>query len=225
MATHQYKSFFSVFLFVVVIVLAGLSPLALSENNYPLTTSLINTALQDEARAHQTYIVYSRKAAEENYPGIAKLFIALATSESIHAANFRKILVDLGVAVQEMPKITVKVESTKANLKKSTKVELDDIDRKYPEIIEKINPENHKEAIRYITYAWESEKQHRGLIKEIKSGTGIFFNFLARKIEDTYADFVVCKNCGSTLMELPLESCPICGKSVAFYKKIELVDR
>ena len=106
-----------------------------------------------------------------------------------------------------------------------TKVELDDIDRKYPEIIVKINPENHKEAIRYITYAWESEKQHRGLIKEIKSGTGIFFNFLARKIEDTYADFVVCKNCGSTLMELPLESCPICGKSVAFYKKIELVDR
>ena len=224
MTIRLYKLFFSVCLLVVVVVLTGLPSFALFDNNYPVTTSVINTASQDEARAHQTYIAYSRKAAEENYPGIAKLFIALATSESIHAVNFRRILADIGIAVQKVPEITVKVGSTKANLKKATQVELDEIDKKYPGIIEKIKPENHEEAMRFITYAWESEKQHRDFFKKIKTGTGIFFNLLARKIEDTDTDFLVCKNCGSTLTELPRESCPICGKSVALYKKIEAVD-
>ena len=211
-------------MFIGVMVLAGLPSFGLAGNDYQETISVIQTVSQDEARAHQAYIAYSRKAVEENYPGIARLFIALATSESIHAANFRKILSDIGIAVQEVPDTTIKVGSTKANLKKATQVELDEIDKKYPGIIEKIKSENHEEAMRFITYAWESEKQHRDLIKEIKSGTGIFFNLLARKIEDTNADFVVCENCGSTLMELPQESCPICGKPVALYKKIEIVD-
>ena len=209
---------------ICVMMLASLSSSGIAGNNYPVTISVIEVLSQDEALAHQTYIAYSRKAAEENYPGIARLFVALATSESIHAANFGKILSDLGVAVQKAPDTEIKVDSTKANLKKSTQVELDEIDKKYPGIIKQLKPENHKEAMRFITYAWESEKQHRDLIKEIKSGTGIFFILLARKIEDTDADFVVCENCGSTLMELPREICPICGKSVALYKKIEAID-
>ena len=224
MAIRLYKLFFPVCLLVVVMGLVCLPSFALSDNNYLVTTSVINTAFQDEARAHQTYIAYSRKAVEENYPGIAKLFMALATSESIHAANFKRILADIGVAVPEVPEITVKVGSIRTNLKKATQVELDEIDKKYPGIIEKIKPENHEEAMRFITYAWESEKQHRDFFKKIKTGTGIFFNLLARKIEDTDTDFLVCKNCGSTLTELPRESCPICGKSVALYKKIEAVD-
>jgi rubrerythrin len=209
---------------ISVTVLASLLSSSFAEENYPITISVITSVSQDEERAHRTYIAYSRKAAEDNYPGIARLFVALATSESIHAANFRKILSDLVVAVQKMEDTTIQVGSTKANLKKSTQVELDEIDKKYPGIIEKIKPENHEEAMRFITYAWQSEKQHRDLIKQIKSGTGIFFNLLARNIEDTDADFVVCENCGSTLMELPLESCPICGKPVANYKKIESIE-
>ena len=211
-------------MFICIMLLTGLSSFCLADNDYPVTVSVIKVVFQDEARAHHTYIAYSQKASEENYPGIARLFIALATSESIHAANFKKVLSDIGIMIQEAPETKIKVGRTKANLKKATQVELDEIDKKYPGIIEKIKPENHGEAMRFITYAWESEKQHRDLIKEIKSGTGIFFNLLARKIEDTDADFVVCENCGSTLMELPLESCPICGKSVAHYKKIEVVE-
>lgn len=209
---------------ICVMVLICLPSSELAGENYPVTISVIKTVSQDEARAQQTYIAYSRKAVEENYPGIAKLFLALATSESIHAANFRRILSNLGITAQQAPDLTIKVNSTRTNLKKSTRVELDEIDKKYPGIIEKIKPENHVEAIRFITYAWESEKQHRDLITKIKSGTGMFFSLLVRKIEDTDADFVVCQNCGSTLMEFPPDNCPICSESAALFKNIELVE-
>ena len=218
------RSLLTAGMLIAVNILAGLVSSSLAEENYPLTVSVITSVAQDEERAHRTYIAYSRKAAEENYPGIARLFIALATSEAIHAANFRKILSDLGVSEVKREKNLIKVGSTRANLKKSTKVELNEIDKKYPGILEKIQPENHEEAMQFITYAWLSEKQHRDLLKRIKSGTGMFFNLLAQKIEDTDAEFVVCENCGSTLIELPLEKCPICSESVENYKRIESID-
>jgi rubrerythrin len=208
------RSLLTVGMLIAVNILAGLVSASLAEENYPQTVSVITAAAQDEERAHRTYIAYSLKAAEENYPGIARLFIALATSEAIHAANFRKILTDIGVAAEKRKETPIEVGSTRANLKKSTKVELNEIDKKYPGILEKIQPENHEEAMQFITYAWLSEKQHRHLLKRIKSGTGIFFNLLAKKIEDTDAEFVVCENCGSTLIELPLERCPICSEYV-----------
>lgn len=127
---------------ICVMVLICLPSSELAGENYPVTISVIKTVSQDEARAQQTYIAYSRKAVEENYPGIAKLFLALATSESIHAANFRRILSNLGITAQQAPDLTIKVNSTRTNLKKSTRVELDEIDKKYPGIIEKIKPEN-----------------------------------------------------------------------------------
>jgi rubrerythrin len=100
-------------------------------------------------------------------------------------------------------------------------VELEEIDKKYPQFIEQITPENHAEAIQYITYAWEAEKQHRDLLKRIKSGTGIFFGLLTEKIEGSPSPYFVCQRCGSTLTELPPATCPICKGPAAEYKEIK----
>ena len=207
-------------LFAWIMVLAGPVQVALAEGNYPLTISLIKMVAQDEARAHQAYIAYSRQAVADNYPGIARLFIALAASESIHAANFNRILADLGAAPPGMMGADVKVGSTRDNLKIAIQVELNEIDKIYPAILVKIQPENHEAARRFVNYAWKSEKQHRGLIKKIQAGTGVFFDQLDRQIGDSKVDFVVCQNCGSTLQELPRKRCPICGEPVSRYKKI-----
>jgi rubrerythrin len=78
-------------------------------------------------------------------------------------------------------------------------------------------------AIRNIKYAWQAEEQHRDLLKKVLSGTGIFFGVLAKKIEKADVQFFVCQRCGSTLIELPEDVCPICKSPVAVYKELERI--
>lgn len=205
------------FISAFALLLASVS----AQSKYPKTISILQTLYTDEIQALHNYTAYAQKADSENYPNIAKLFVALATSESIHAHNFKNLLSDLGVELAGTSKPEIKLSSTKQNLKHATEVELEEIDSKYPRFLEKVKPERHEAAIRYITYAWESEKQHRDLIKKIQSGTGMLFGLLTKKIEENPAYYFVCQNCGSTLTELPEDTCPICKESASMYKKIE----
>jgi rubrerythrin len=189
-------------------------------SNYSGTIQILQNLYKDEIQAFHNYRAYARKAESENLPNIAKLFVAFATSESIHARNFKTILSELGSEPQEQLEINLEVSSTKNNLGRATKVELEEIDKKYPQFIETLKAENHEAAIQFTTYAWESEKQHRDLIKRIKSGTGIFFGLLKKEFIETPTDYFVCQNCGSTLTEIPETICPICGSPAAKYKLI-----
>jgi rubrerythrin len=182
---------------------------------------VLQSLYRDEAQAFNNYHAYARKAIAEGYPNIARLFISIATSESIHARNFKDQLSALGTPEEELAELKLEVFSTRKNLKFATAVELEEIDRKYPEFIEQITPENHAEAIQYITYAWEAEKQHRDLLKRIKSGTGLFFGLLTQKIEGSPSPYFVCQRCGSTLTQMPQASCPICKGAAAEYKEIK----
>jgi rubrerythrin len=192
-----------------------------AQSKYPETISVLQTLYLDEIQAFNDYQAYAKKAASEKYPNIARLFITLSTSESIHARNFKKVLSNIGAEAEEVPGFEPKVSSTRKNLRLATAVELEEIDNKYPQFIKQITPENHAEAIQYITYAWESEKQHRELLKKIKSGTGIFFGLLTQKIEGSPSPYFVCQNCGSTLSEIPEATCPICGGPPAKYTEIK----
>ena len=205
----------------MVCIFSFLLPAVSAQLRYPETISVLQTLYQDEIQAFKDYQAYAKKAASEKYPNIAKLFITLATSESIHARNFKKVLSDIGAEPEEVPAIEPKVSSTRKNLKLATAVELEEIDNKYPQFIIQVTPENHAEAIQYITYAWEAEKQHRALLKKIKSGTGIFFGFLTQKIEGSPSPYFVCQNCGSTLSEIPEATCPVCGGPSVKYKEIK----
>ena len=196
--------------------------IVIAQSNYPETIAVLQTAYQNEIQAHVSYQAYAQKALSENYPSIAHLFLALASSESIHAHNFKQCLSDLYFEIRE-PKAEIKVSSTKENLKNATQVELQEIDQRYPQFIQKIKSEKHEVALRNLTYAWESEKQHRNLIEKIRSGTGFLFGLLASRIEDKPFRYFVCQTCGSTIRELPKEACPICSVPASQYKEIERI--
>ena len=208
----------------ILCVLIVFIPMALvhAQSNYPETIAVLQTAYQNEIQAHFAYLAYAEKAVSENYPNIAHLFISLASSEAMHARNFRQCLSDLNIEVRE-PKTEIKVSSTKENLKNATQVELQEIDQRYPQFVEKIRSEKHEVAIRNLTYAWESEKQHRALIEKIRSGTGILFGLLASRIEERPFRYFACQTCGSTIRELPKEACPICSVPASQYKEIEKI--
>ena len=190
---------------------------------YSETIVALKRAYANEIQALLNYLSFVEKAKMESYPGIAHFFICLATSESLHARNFKEVLSGLGVHGWDPPKPEVEVFSTKVNLKNALDFEIEDIDQRYPQIYEESKPEKHETALRNIVYAWESEKQHRDLLQKMRSGTGIFFGLLSKTIEAASARFVVlfvCHTCGSTMVKLPEDSCPICKNPVSMYKEV-----
>ena len=206
---------------VLILIVSVQTGFVDAQIKHPETINVLQTVYRDEIRAHLTYLAYAQEAISENYPNIAHLFVSLATSESIHARNFKQLLIDLKVELKEFPKPEIKVSTTKENLKNATQAELQEIDHKYPDYLERIKPERHEGTILTLTYAWEAEKQHRTLIEKIQSGTGMFFGMLARTIEKTPHRYFVCQVCGSTMLELPKGPCPICKNSITEYKEIE----
>ena len=62
--------------------------------NYSETISVLQELYRAEMIASKTYSEFARKALEEKYDSVARLFGALSESESIHARNFKNILND-----------------------------------------------------------------------------------------------------------------------------------
>lgn len=188
--------------------------------SYPETVKALQERYADEIIAHQKYGHYAQQAEKENYPYTAHLFRSLAASEAVHARNFKRILAELGhkAIAPEIPEFPV--TKTKQNIRHASSVEANEIDRKYPAILEAIRSENHEEAIRNITYAWEAERQHRELILKIKKASESWFGLLVGHIEGEPTRYYVCQICGSTLTEPPAKQCPICGHAVSHYTEV-----
>ena len=189
--------------------------------SYPLTISVLKNAYNNEMDAHNSYIAFSHKAHKDNYPNISYLFTTFATSESIHAALFKKALTGLGVDIDYERDGLVDVLTTKKNLRKAAKHELELIKTFYPQAIKKITPEKHENAVRYCRYSWQSHMQHKSHIEDVHRWSGIFFSKVAEKIEEEEMRYLVCRFCGSTETEIPPNVCPICRQPSVHYELIE----
>ena len=192
-----------------------------TQSRFPLTLAVVQKAYQNELEAVHAYQAYARKAVAENYPNISYLFTTFAASESIHARNFSQLLTSLGVVIKEQPEPKVIVSSTKDNLRDASERELKDIDKRYPEFVRQIKPENHKEALWVFENTLESEKQHRDDIQQIQSGTGILFGMLAGVIESKTKHYFVCQICGAIADVPPKDSCPICHTPAPTYTEVK----
>ncbi|MDQ6982398.1 MAG: rubrerythrin family protein [Mariprofundus sp.] len=188
---------------------------------YRETIAVLTMLYHGEVESHRRYDAYKKQALKDGHVNIAHLFAAMADSESVHEKRFSEILAKLGVQVESTNQ-SIQVGSTKENLKYATDVELSEIDVNYPKYLARIWDEKHSKALKYIDFSWKSEKQHRELIKDIQSGTGVFFGILVERFRSTTVRYFVCQNCGSTLTAKPNERCPICTLPVSWYKEIKL---
>jgi len=210
---------------------AGLAALAIPrplwavgdpKTTYRETIAVLTMLYHGEVESHRRYDAYKKQALKDGHVNIAHLFAAMADSESVHEKRFSEILARLGVQVETTSVPDIQVGSTKENLKYATDIELSEIDVRYPEYLERIRDEKHSNALKFISYAWKSEQQHRELIKDIQSGTGIFFGMLVERFRSTKVRYFVCHHCGSTLTAMPEEKCPVCAFPVSWYKEIKL---
>lgn len=188
---------------------------------YPATIAAMQAARAKETAVHLRYMAFGQRATEEGYRGIAYLCTAFAASEQIHAANFGRVLTSLGAELPPVPKAEVKVGATRENLIAAVDDEIDSIEAFYPRLLAQITPEGHEEAMATVRYAWASEKQHREKLRQLQRWTGVFFDRVARHIDEKTGQYYVCQGCGSTVNAMPAETCPVCGKAATRYRRIE----
>ena len=161
------------------------------------TAQNLQEAFAGESQANRTYLAFARKADEEGYAQVAKLFRAAAEAETVHALSHLR---ELG-----------KVKSTKENLGEAIGGETHEFQSMYPKMIDEANAEGAKGALRSFNFANEVDKIHAHLYQKALDTLG--------SNEET--DYYVCQVCGNTVEKEAPDKCPVCGAPKKMFKKID----
>ncbi|MFX1257844.1 MAG: rubrerythrin family protein [Promethearchaeota archaeon] len=160
----------------------------------------LKEAFAGESQANRKYLAFSKKADEEGFNQVAKLFRAAAAAETIHAHNHLR---EFGG-----------IKSTKENLQAAIKGENYEFTEMYPEFLKIAQSEGNKSAERSFYLANEVEKVHHKLYKAALKALDAEKDL---EIKDIY----ICQICGYTHQEKPPEKCPVCGAAKKMFVKIE----
>jgi rubrerythrin len=158
----------------------------------------LKEAFAGESQANRKYLAFAEKAKREGYPQAARLFLAAAEAETVHAHSHLRVL--KGVA------------DTAANLKEAVAGETHEFKTMYPEMLAAAKAEGNKDAERSFNYALEVEKVHGKLYQEMLDNLG--------KSKEEFPYFV-CPVCGYTSEKHAPGICPVCGTMGSMFKKIE----
>ena len=155
----------------------------------PTTQDNLHEAFAGESQASQKYLAFAKKAEDEGFGKIAKLFRLTAEAERIHAEGHLKALGALG--------------STADNLQAAIGGETHEYQSMYPPMLQQAEAEGHR-AKRMFGYAVAAEEVHAKIYQMALDAV--------RQGKDLNADFYLCPTCGYIEMGKPTKSCPICGK-------------
>jgi rubrerythrin len=163
------------------------------------TSDNLKAAFAGESQANRKYLAFAKKADEEGFPQIAKLFRAAAEAETVHAHAHLRVLDG--------------VKSTAENLNEAVNGETFEFTKMYPEFIEEAKKEGNKKALQSFDYANKVEQVHAGLYKKAVDS-------VKSKQDLPKADIYVCPVCGNTFEGSAPDVCPICATPKTKYVKI-----
>jgi rubrerythrin len=162
------------------------------------TVENLKVAFAGESQANRKYLAFAKKADEEGYPQVAKLFRAAAAAETVHAHNHLRIMGG--------------VKGTAENLLEAVSGETYEFKTMYPEFLADAAEEGENQASWSFNIANEVEKVHAGLYQRaaeaLKAGRDI-----------PRVEFYVCRVCGNTVENKPPERCPICNAPAKSFDK------
>ena len=175
------------------------------------TIENLRAAFHGESNANRRYLAFAEKAEQEGYGEVASLFRAAAQAEQIHADNHAAVLKRMGIVAP--PTIdSVKIQSTKENLKAAIEGESYERDTMYPTFLKQARAENNREAIRSFNYAKTAETEHARLYKD---ALGSLPNLRGKG-----RTYYVCTVCGYTTAKVEFASCPSCFEAKDKYKSV-----
>jgi len=162
------------------------------------TTDNLQAAFAGESQANRKYLAFAKKADQEGYPQIAKLFRTAAAAETVHAHNHFNALGG--------------VKSTTENLKAAIEGENYEVVSMYPSMIADAEAEGEKKANNSLRWAFEVEKVHEALyryaLEHMDPNTPV-------------VDFYVCPICGYTHQGKFEGKGPVCNTPAEKFVKVE----
>lgn len=162
------------------------------------TIDNLKDAFAGESQANRKYLAFAKKADEDGFKQIAKLFRAAADAETIHAHSHLRVL---------------GVKGTKDNLKEAIAGETYEYEKMYPKMIEEAIAEGNLGAKISFSNANAAEKVHANLYKQaldaVNNGSDL-----------DYEEMYVCQVCGHTIIGGAPSECPVCRSKKIMFKKI-----
>jgi len=158
----------------------------------------LKAAFAGESQANRKYLAFAKKADDDGFPQIAKLFRAVAAAETVHAHSHFRALGE--------------VKSTSENLEAAIAGENYEVTTMYPEFLADAEKEEMKRAVTSFKWAWEVEKIHEELYQKALKNLGKSSNEV---------EYYVCPTCGFT-HEGPFEGrCPVCNSAGEKFQRID----
>jgi rubrerythrin len=164
----------------------------------PNTTDNLKEAFAGESQANQKYRAFAKKAEQDGFPNIARLFRTTAEAERIHAEGHLRALA--GIA------------STRENLQAAIEGESYEYTTMYPPMLEQAQTEGHRAKIMF-GYAVKAEAVHAELYKRALEAA-------AQGADLTETKFYLCPFCGHIEFGIAPDACPICGAPKARFVEV-----
>jgi len=153
------------------------------------TLDNLKEAFAGESQAFQKYSAYAKKAEQDGFPKIAKLFQLTAQAEKIHAEGHFRSMDGIG--------------TTAENLKAAIGGETYEFTTMYPPMVQQAEKDAHK-AKRMFSYAVDAEEVHARLYTQaLEAAKG------GKDLAET--DFYLCPTCGYIEFGKAPATCPVCG--------------
>ena len=153
------------------------------------TEQNLKDAFAGESQANRKYLAFAKKAEEDGFPNVARLFRTTAEAETIHAHGHLDALGG--------------IKSTADNLQAAIGGETYEYKEMYPPMLSQATADKHA-AKRMFGYAVRAEEVHAKLyalaLEAVKKG---------KDLAET--KFYLCPTCGHIELGQPPASCPICG--------------
>jgi len=161
------------------------------------TQDNLKEAFAGESQANRKYLAFAKKADEEGFFQVARLFRAAAEAETVHAHNHLTVMKG--------------INSTEENLKTAIAGEVEEFKEMYPAFIEEAKKEDNKKAQWTFDVANQVEEIHADLYSKALEALG-------SNIEVPY---YVCNFCGNTVEKEAPDICSVCGAPKKEFKKID----
>ena len=153
------------------------------------TEENLKNAFAGESQANRKYLAFAKKAEQEGFANVARLFRTAAEAETIHAMGHLNALNGVG--------------STADNLRAAVAGETYEYKEMYPPMLQEAIADDHK-AKRMFGYAVKAEAVHAKLYQ-------MALEAVAHGKDLSEVNMYLCPVCGNIEFGKPPDSCPICG--------------
>jgi rubrerythrin len=153
------------------------------------TESNLKEAFAGESQANRKYLAFAKKAGQEGFTNVARLFRTAAEAETIHALGHLAAMDGVG--------------STADNLRAAVAGETYEYTQMYPPMLQQAIADDHR-AKRMFGYAVKAEAVHAQLYQ-------MALEAVAQGKDLAETKFFLCPVCGHIELGTLPASCPICG--------------